>query len=121
MGRSTPHVTLAIPESKLRQLDFWASVRKLVRIPRETVKYASAASLSVSAYFTALTGAHGLVESETRLRPACALQAVFGLTGCPEQSVLQDTSNACAAQSVQELPAAGRQLFQQHGQACRPA
>lgn len=119
VGRSTPHASLAILGVKLRQLDFWAPVRKLVRIPQKTVKYAPADKLA-AIFVTVLTGAHGLVESETRLRPDLALQTAFGLAGCPEQSVLQDTLNACTAQNVQELQAAGRQLFQQHSRAYHP-
>lgn len=68
VGRSTPHASLAILGVKLRQLDFWAPVRKLVRIPQKTVKYAPADKLA-AIFVTVLTGAHGLVESETRLRP----------------------------------------------------
>jgi hypothetical protein len=57
-----------------------------------------------------LAGAHGLVEINGCLRPDAAdaaLQAACGRAGCAEQSVVQDTLDACTQETVtQQLAAA---------------
>ena len=58
-------------------------------------------------------------SSNTRLRADPALQRAFGCTGCPEQSVVQDTLDACDATSVTQLAQALTTIFRQHAQAYR--
>ena len=48
-----------------------------------------------------LAEAHGLVEINTRLRADPELQAAFVRTRCAEQSVVQQTLDACTSENVQ--------------------
>jgi hypothetical protein len=48
-------------------------------------------------FITILAGAHGMVEVNTRLRSDEALQRAFGREACAEQSVIQETLDACSA------------------------
>ena len=50
-----------------------------------------------------LAGAQGLVEINKRVRSDGALQAAFGRSACAEQSVLQDTLDACTTENVEPL------------------
>jgi hypothetical protein len=66
-----------------------------------------------------LAGAHGLVEINTRLRSDAALQAAFGRRACAEQSVVQETLNACNAETVAQMQAAVDVIYRQHSQGYR--
>ncbi|HKX55664.1 MAG TPA: hypothetical protein VJN01_06170, partial [Xanthomonadales bacterium] len=60
-------------------------------------------------------GGSGVVEINKRLRPDRALQLAFGCdNGCAEQSVVQETLNACTEQNVSELEAAVKQVYRSH-------
>src|SRR5579883_3089051 len=61
-------------------------------------------------------GAHGLVEINTRLRADEALQRAFGRSRCAEQSVVQDTLNACSSHNVKQMQQALDQIYRQHSQ-----
>ncbi len=61
-------------------------------------------------------GAHGLVEINTRRLPDAALQRAFGRSRCAEQSVVQDTLNACTAQNVEQMEQAMDRIYRQHSQ-----
>jgi hypothetical protein len=66
-----------------------------------------------------LAGAHGIVEVNTRLRSDKALQPAFGRRGCAEQSVIQETLDACTTENVQQLEQALEQIYRQHSQGYR--
>jgi hypothetical protein len=57
-----------------------------------------------------------MVEVEQRVRADPALQAAFRQDGCAEQSVLQDTLNACTPTTVEQMEAATDTIYRQHGQ-----
>ena len=98
-SRSTAHASLAALGLKLRQLNLFGPIRERVRIPQKTVRYAPADKL-YDTFIALLAGAHGLVEINRVLRAAPALQAAFGRAACAEQSVVQDTLDACTAENV---------------------
>jgi hypothetical protein len=64
-----------------------------------------------------LAGAQGIVEINDRLRADPALQAAFGRTACAEQSVIQDTLDACTATTVAQMEQALETIFRQHSRA----
>src|SRR5215510_4794774 len=68
---------------------------------------------------TILAGAHGMSEINTRLRSDPALQRAFGQRGCAEQSVVQETLDACTATNGNQMEQAMRQIFQPHSLAFR--
>jgi hypothetical protein len=66
-----------------------------------------------------LAGAHGLVEINTRLRSDPGLQAAVGLQRCAEQSVVQDTLDACTEENVRQMEQALDTIYRQHAQGYR--
>jgi hypothetical protein len=101
---------------KVRQLDLFRPIREQVHIKQKTVRYTPTDKL-YDAWIAILAGAHGLVEVNTRLRSDPALQAAFGRTACAEQSVIQDTLDACEATTVQQMEVALTTIFRRHSRA----
>src|SRR5438876_12404197 len=100
--RGTPHASLAALGVKLRLIDLLAPVRTGVQIAQRCVKFTPFEKL-YDCFIGILAGAHGIVEIEERLRADPALQAAFGRSACAEQSVLQDTLDACTAANVAQM------------------
>ena len=111
--RATPRASLAALGAKLCQLDFWALIREQVHVPQKTVKYAPHEKL-YEVFLGVLAGARGVVEVEEKVRADVALQRACGCQGCAEQSVVQDTLNACTPETVVQLEEACRALFRQY-------
>ncbi len=118
--QSTPHATLVAVGLKVQQLDLFRPIRDQVQIKQKTVRYTPIDKL-YDAWIAILAGAHGLVEVNTRLRSDPALQQAFGRTACAEQSVIQDTLDACDATTVQQMEQALTTILRQHSQAYRHA
>lgn len=117
-ARSTAHASLAALGVYVRHLDLFGPVREHVHIAQKIVRYTPTDKL-YDAFIALLAGAHGLVELNGCLRPDPALQAAFGRTGCAEQSVVQDTLDACTAETVTQLEAALDAIYRQHSQGYR--
>lgn len=111
----SPAASLAALGVKLSQLDLFGPIRTQVQIRQKTVKYAPTDKL-YDAFISLLAGAHGLVEINTRLRTDPGLQRAFGRAACAEQSVVQETLDACTAENVMQLQHALDEIFQQHSQ-----
>jgi hypothetical protein len=86
-----------------------------VQIRQKTVKHTPADKL-YDAWISLLAGAHGLVEINTRLRTDPGLQRAFGRSACAEQSVVQETLDACTAANVTQLQHALDEIYRQHSQ-----
>jgi hypothetical protein len=110
--------SLAAIGVKLHHLDVLGPIREEVHIEQKTVKHTPIDKL-IDSFITMLAGAHGLVEINTRLRSDPALQAAFGRSGCAEQSVVQETLDACTSQNVQQLKLALDRIYRQHSQGFR--
>ena len=115
---STPHASLAALGLQVQALDLFGPIRQQVHIQQKTVRYSPIDKL-YDAWITILAGAHGLVEVNTRLRSDPALQAAFGRSACAEQSVIQETLNACDATTVQQMEQALTTIYRQHSQGAR--
>jgi hypothetical protein len=113
--RFSPAASLAALGVHLRQIDLFGPIRDTVKIAQKTVKYTPLEKLK-DAFISILAGAHGLVEINTRLRSDPALQAAFGRSACADQSVVQDTLNACTAEQVSQLSQALTTIYRQHSQ-----
>ncbi len=113
MQISTSHASLAALGLKLQQLDLFGPIREQVQIRQKTVRYTPTDKL-YDALIAILAGAHGLVEVNTRLRSDSALQAAFGRSACAEQSVIQDTLDACDPTTVTQLEHALTTIYRQH-------
>jgi hypothetical protein len=117
-GHYTPVASLAALGVKLQELNIFGPIQRLVRIAQKTVKYSPLDKLSDS-FITILAGAHGMVEINTRLRADPALQAAFGRSACAEQSVVQQTLDACSQENVTQMQQALDEIFREHSRASR--
>jgi hypothetical protein len=113
---STPRASLAAIGLKLKHLDLFGPIREQVHINQKTVRYTPQDKL-YDAFISLLAGAHGLVEVNTRLRSDPALQRAFGRSGCADQSVIQQTLDACDATTVTQMHAALATIFRLHSRA----
>jgi hypothetical protein len=115
---SSAHASLAALGVHQRRLDLFGPIRHQAHIPQKTVRFTPSDKL-YDAFIALLAGAQGLVEINGRLRPDPALQAAFGRCGCAEQSVVQDTLDACTEETVEQLEAAWALISRQHSQGYR--
>jgi hypothetical protein len=98
---------------KLRKLKVLEPVQEQVQITQKTVKYTPLEKLT-DGLIAILAGAYGLVEINKRVRSDPALRAGFGRKGCAEQSVVQETLDACTAQNVAQMQQAVDQIYRRH-------
>lgn len=99
----------------LRQLDLFGPIRETVTIAQKTIRHTPIDKL-YDGFIAILAGAHGLVEINTRLRSDPTLQRAFGRSGCAEQSVVQDTLDACTSGNVTQMQQALDTIYRQHSQ-----
>ncbi len=102
----------------MRREGIWEEVAKKVSIPQKVVKYRPTDKL-LGTLVTILTGAGGLVEANTRVRPDEALWRAFGFDAFPEQSTLSETLNACTEESVKAMRECVTALYRRYGRAPR--
>ena len=118
----TQHFTgcasLAAIGVKLSQLKLFDPIRTNVQIRQKTIKHTPADKL-YDAFISRLSGAHGLVEINTRLRADPALQKAFGRSACAEQSVVQETLDACTVENVSEMQRSLDEIYRSHSQGFR--
>jgi hypothetical protein len=112
------HASLAGLGRKVKNLKVFEPVRQQVKIAQKTVKYSPCEKL-MDAFISLLAGAQGLVEVNKRLKADVGLQRAFGRTGCAEQSVVQDTLDACTAENVVQMHQAMEAIFRRHSQTYR--
>ncbi len=114
----SPRASLAAMGVRLRSLDLFGPIRQQVQIAQKAVKHTPAEKL-YDAFIAMVAGAHGLVEINTRVRSDAALQAAFGRRGCAEQSVVQETLDACTAENVRQMEAAVAEIYRRHSRGYR--
>ena len=66
-----------------------------------------------------LCGAKGIVEVNKLLRSDLGLQQAFDRERCAEQSVIQETLDACDGENVEQMEAAIAEVYRRHGQGYR--
>jgi len=110
--------TLAALGHKLQRLNVFEPITQNVQIAQKTVKYTPTEKLQ-DAFISLLAGAHGLVEINKRVKADVGLQRAFGRTGCAEQSVVQDTLDACTAENVTQMEQALTTIFRRYSQSYR--
>lgn len=84
-----------------------------VQIDQKIVKYRPTDKL-LDGFINILAGGTGMVEVNKRVRSDIGLQRAFGRDGCAEQSVIQDTLDACTDANVTQMQAALERIYQQH-------
>jgi len=114
----SPHAGLAALGVTLRRLNLFGPIEEVVTMKQKVLKDTPLQKLG-DAFFTILAGAHGLGEINTRLRSDPALQTAIGRTRCAEQSVVQDTLDACTAENGQQMEQALTTIYRRHSPAYR--
>lgn len=110
--------TLVAIGTKVRAKGVFEPVVEHVKIAQKMVKYTPEEKL-LDAYINILAGGHGMVELNKRVRPDRALQLAFGRHGCAEQSVVQETLDACTAENVKQMHQAMQVIYQRHSRGYR--
>lgn len=111
--RFSPRAALAAIGLRLQQLHMFAPVGEHVHIAQKTVQHTPMQKL-YDAFISLLAGAHGLVEINTRLRSDPGVQAAFGRQACAEQSVVQETLDACTTANVEQMHGAMDVIYRRH-------
>src|SRR6266576_1182536 len=114
----TSCASLAALGVKLNEMNLFEPIRRRVHIDQKTVKDQPIDKI-YDGWIAMLAGAHGLVEINSRLRAEPALQAAFGRSRCAEQSVVQQTLDACTPENVQQMEEALDEIYRQHSQGCQ--
>ena len=109
------YASLAAIGTLVRERNLFGPVRELLKVEQKTVKHSPIDKL-YDAFIAILAGAHGLVEINTRLRAEPALQRAFGREACAEQSVVQDTLDACTAENVTQFQTALAAIYRSNSQ-----
>jgi hypothetical protein len=109
------YASLAAIGTLVRERNLFGPVRELLKVEQKTVKHSPVDKL-YDAFIAILAGALGLVEINTRLRAEPALQRAFGREACAEQSVVQDTLDACTAENVAQFQTALAAIYRSHSQ-----
>jgi hypothetical protein len=112
------HASLAALGRKVSKLKVFEPIAQTVKIAQKTVKYRPSEKL-MDAFISLLAGAQGMVEINKRLKADAGLQRAFGRTGCAEQSVVQDTLDACTGENVNQIHQAMEVIFRRHSQTYR--
>lgn len=97
--RFSPRAALAALGIRLPGLHVFGPVRAQVHMAPKTVTPTPVQKLS-DAFIAILAGAHGLVEINKRLRSAPGVPAAVGRQRGAEQSVVQETLDACTEAHV---------------------
>lgn len=114
----SPRATLCAIGIKLRSLKFFDTLAEHLHIRQKTIHHTPIEKLT-DAFIAILAGAHGMCEINTRVRTDTALQRAFGRKNCAEQSVVQETLDACTSKNIIEMKRAFKALLQKHGRAYR--
>lgn len=114
----SPAASLAAIGVKVSQLNLFGPIRSHVQIRQKTIKHTPVDKL-YDAFISLLAGAHGLVEINTRLRTDPALQKAFGRSACAEQSVVQQTLDACTVENISEMQHSLDEIYRSHSQGFR--
>ncbi len=108
-------VTLGVQFQKLK---VWEVIQEHVHI-KQKVRHHRPLDKLLDSFINILTGGHGLVEINTRVRPDHALHLAFGRPVCAEQSTVSRTLNTCTTENVTQLRAALKVILREHGQSYR--
>ncbi|HWQ91477.1 MAG TPA: transposase [Clostridia bacterium] len=112
------HAALAALGRKVKQNQVFEPIVQKVKIAQKTVKYRPAEKL-MDAFITLLAGGQGMVEVNKRLKADAGLQRAFGRRGCAEQSVVQETLDACTGENVVQMHQAVESIFRRQSQTYR--
>jgi len=114
----TARASLVAIGMEVHRRGLFRPIAKGVHIPQKKVLYEPPDKL-LDGLIAILSGAHGLVEANKRVRPDRSLQCAFGRTACAEQSVISQTLDACTPENVIQMHQAMKEIYQRHSLGCR--
>lgn len=103
----------------VQEIHLFDPIRQQVHIPQKQVKDHPLDKL-YDLWIAMLAGRERTVELNSVLRADVALQRAFGRTRCAEQSVVQQTLDACTPETIEQMRASLNQLAKLHGKAWQP-
>lgn len=116
----SPRATLAAIGVKITALKLLDPMKQSAVVLQKSIRHTPAQKL-IDAFIAILAGAHGLVEINTRVRSDQALQRAFDRNACADQSVVQETLDACTELNVQQMQKALDTIFRAHSSAYKHA
>lgn len=108
----------ALLAQQMKRMKIWETIGQMVHIQQKTVQHSPLEKLQ-DAFLNIISGGHGLVEINSRVRPNRALQAIFGRRACADQSNVSRTLDHCTAENVQQMRSALLTLNVRHSRACQ--
>jgi hypothetical protein len=102
----------------MKRKGLWEIMEAHVFIEQKVLRYRPLDKL-LCALMNILSGGHGLVEVNTRVRADEGLQKAFGAMGCADQSVISDTLNACTSEHVRQMQEALQEIYRIHSRGYR--
>lgn len=85
-------------------------IKEQVKIKQKAVKYEAVEKL-ISVVVMILGGGRGISEINKQVRPEKKLAGAFGIKGCAEQSVIQETLDRCDEKNVREMEEALKKIY----------
>ncbi|MDR3572117.1 MAG: transposase [Candidatus Pacebacteria bacterium] len=110
--------SLSAIAAKQREMKLFDPIHQRVKIAQKKILYSPTDKL-YQAYVGLLSGICGIVEINERLRADPVLQRSFGMEGCADQSVIQETLSACTEANASEIEEAIDLIYQAHGRGFR--
>jgi hypothetical protein len=111
----SPRASLAMTGMCVQQMGIWETIGQHVTIKQKVITHTPLEKLQ-DAFINIMSGGHGLVEVNHRVRPDAGLSQAFGRSRCAEQSTVSDTLNACDKENVDQMREAMRAIYQRYGQ-----
>jgi X-X-X-Leu-X-X-Gly heptad repeat protein len=115
---SSEQASMAILAQQMKRMKIWETIGQMVHIQQKTVEHSPLEKLQ-DAFLNIISGGHGLVEINSRVRPNRVLQQLFGRQACADQSNVSRTLDRCTAENVQQLRSALLTLYVRHSRACQ--
>jgi hypothetical protein len=103
----------------VQEIKLFDPIRQRVHIPQKQVKDHPIDKL-YDLWIAMLAGLERTVELNSMLRADVALQRAFGRSRCAEQSVVQQTLDACTEETIEQMRATLNHIAKLHGQAWQP-
>ena len=106
---STPRASLCVLGQVMGQMGVLEKLKE-VKIPQKVLRYTPQQKVA-AVLGGMLAGASTVKETATTVGTDWAVQQVFGLRRCPDQSTLQDTLDAAIPANVEELRGVHEEMF----------
>ncbi len=110
------HASLCLLGSYFQRQHFFQPLETRLQPHQKTLKYTPVQKLEML-FVSLLAGARAVAHTNFTLRADPALYRAFGLPGCAEQSVIQETLDAATEADLVTLRAAMTELFETYSQA----